>query len=138
MIAYQTKSVPLPGTQFAEVKQKAFGLYKTVRKRSKRRTYVRSVYFKKSKIFLDLFWQHLHEKLNHRDKTRRLKYLPCAIELIEHSRVQPSSKENPNKKSEILHRFGGITKNKEMFVVQIKEDKQTGEKFLISVFPINP
>lgn len=42
------------------------------------------------------------------------------------SRFEPKSKENPNRRSEIIHRFGGITKDKELLYVQIKEDKRTG------------
>ncbi len=66
---------------------------------------------------------------------RRMQYLPCAIELIQNSHFNPTSKENPNRKSEILHRFHGQTAIKEVFIVQIKEDMKSGEKFLISVFP---
>lgn len=66
---------------------------------------------------------------------RRLKYFSAALELIQHSRFEPKSKENPNKPGEILHRFAGSTKGKELFFVQIKEDKQTGQKYFISVFP---
>ena len=65
-----------------------------------------------------------------------MKYFPCAIELIQKSRVEPSSKENPNKRSEILHRFAGATKDSEIFFVQIKEYKKTDQKWLMSVFPM--
>lgn len=133
--AHTTKSKKLPGTNFSEVYKKAFSLYAQIKKRSKRRPYIRSKYFKKDKIFLGLFWQHLHEKLNHRDKTRRVKYFPCAIELLQNTKFDPASKENPNEKTEILHRFTGITSEKEIFFVQVKEDKKTAQKYLVSVFP---
>lgn len=136
MKSYQTKAKKFTGSDFREVHKKAFGLYKQIKKKSKRRPYIRSVYFKKDKIFLELFWQHLFDKPNWRDRMRRLKYFPCAIELIRHSHFEPESKENPNRRTEILHRFGGVTKEKDMFFVQIKEDKRTGQKFLISVFPL--
>ncbi len=135
MKSYQTKSSKLSGSDFYEVNQKASVLYKSIKKRTKRRAYIRSAYFKKDKIFIDLFWQHLFDKVNWRDRVRRLKYFPCAIELIRYSNFEPESKENPNKKMEILHRFGGITKEKDMFFVQVKENKRTGQKFLISIFP---
>jgi hypothetical protein len=135
MKAYRTKAVKLTGTNFHEVNQKASGLYKQIQKKTKRRPYVRSAYFKKSKIFLKLFWNHLFEKKNWRDRARRLKYFPCAIELIRHSKYEPISKENPNKSTEILHRFAGITKDNDIFYVQIKESKKSGEKWLMSVFP---
>ena len=135
MKVYKTKSVKLSGTDFHEVYQKAFGSYQQIKKKTKRRPYVRSAYFNKSKIFLELFWRHLFEKKNWRDRSRRSKYFPCAIELIKNSRIDPVSKENPNRPSEILHRFTGITKDNDSFYVQIKEDKRRGEKWFMSVFP---
>lgn len=69
------------------------------------------------------------------DRLRRLKYFAAALDLIKNSPYDPTSKENPNKKGEILHRFAGITKEKDLFFVQIKEVKQTGQKYFISVFP---
>jgi len=128
MKIYQTKCTELTGTNFSEVSQKAFGFYNQIRRKTKKRPYVRSAYFKKDKIFLPLFWNHLREKLNYKDKTRRVKYFPCAIELIKNSRFDPESKENVDRRSEILHRFAGKTKGGQLFFVQIKEDKRTGEK----------
>lgn len=136
MEIYQTKERKISGTDFGEVYKKALKFYEIIRKRSKRRPYARSKYFKKSKIFLGLFWHHVFEKSNYGDQIRRMRYLPCAIELIQNSSCDPISKENPNKKSEILHRFYGCTSAKETFAVQIKENKKSGEKILISVFPI--
>ena len=94
-----------------------------------------TVYFKKDKIFLSIFLQHLYEKEKWQERIRRLRFFKVAIELIENSRFEPNSKENPNKRSEILHRFTGITKDDEIFYVQIKEDKSSGNKYLISFFP---
>lgn len=135
MKIYQSTKKKLPGTQYAEIYKEAFGFYKQIKAKTKRRPYVRAAYFKKDKVFLELFWQHLYEKLNFRDKSRRVKYFSCAVDLIKNSKYEPSSKENPNKKSEILHRFAGMTKDKDLFFVQIKEDKKNGEKWLMSVFP---
>jgi len=137
MQAYRTQVKKLTGTDFHEVRKKAFGQYLQIKKRTKRKTYIRSAYFKKDKIFLDLFWSHLFEKKHFADLMRRMKFYPCAIELIQKSNFEPISKENPNKSSEILHRFGGITPDREMFFVQIKEDKKSNKKWLISVFPID-
>lgn len=83
---------------------------------------------------MELFWQHLHVK-NWHDRIRRLKFYPAALELIRYSRVEPTSKENPNRPSEILHRFMGKTANGQLFYVQVKENKNTDRKDLISVFP---
>jgi len=135
MKAYQTKTAKLIGTDFHEVHQKVIAFFKPIKSRTKRKPYVRSAYFKKDKVFLDLFWAHLFEKQNWRDRTRRLKFFPAAIELIRYSKAAPTSKENPNRNSEILHRFAGITCEHDLFYVQIKENKKTGAKWLISVFP---
>ena len=136
MKKYRTKSKRLSGTRYAEVYDKAYGTYIKIKKRTKRRPYIRSSYFKNQKVFLTIFWQHLNEK-NWRDRTKRLRYLPAAIETIRHSRFDPISKNNPNKQVEIFHRFLGTTSDNYSFVVQIKENKRTGQKWLLSVFPKN-
>ena len=133
--AYPTGVKKLPGTNYSEVYKKAFSLYQEIKRKSKRRPYVRSAYFKKTKIFLGIFWQHLHEKRIWRDKIRRIKYFPAAIDLIQNSKFSPITKEDSNKPSEILHRFTGITKDNRLFYVQIKENKKSAQKYLISVFP---
>jgi len=135
MRAYKAKAKRLSGTDFHDVNEKAYGLYCQIKKKSKRRPYVRSAYFKKDKIFLELFWSHLFEKQNWRDRIRRSRYFPAAIELIQRTSFEPVSKENPNRSSEILHRFSGITADSHLFFVQIKEEKRSGQKFFMSVFP---
>ncbi len=135
MKVYKTKISKLSGSDYKEVNKKAFGIYTEIKKKTKRRPYVRSAYFNKSKIFIELFWLRIWQNLNFRDKIRRIKYFPCAIELIQKSKFDPASKQNPNKPTEILHRFAGATKENDLFYVQIKEDKKTGEKWLMSVFP---
>ena len=79
----------------------------------------------------------MFEKKNFTDLMRRMKFYPCALELIKNSSFQPISKENPNKSSEILHRFAGKTPENELFFVQIKEQKNSNKKWLISVFPVS-
>lgn len=135
MKIYKTRAKKLAGTEFKEVHKRAFGFYQEIRRKSKRRPYIRSTYFKKDKIFLGLFWQHLYEKRHYVDQVRRMRFFVCGIELIRFTLYDPESKENPNKKSEILHRFARMANGNELFFVQIKEDKRTGEKFLISIFP---
>lgn len=135
MKVYKTKSKKLPGSSYSEIRKRAFGLYQKIKQRSKRKPYIRSVYFKKDKIFLDLFWSHTFEK-NFWDQMRRMKFFDCGIELIRKSTIEPTSKENPNKPNEILHRFAGTSVDDELFFVQIKEIKSTNKKFLISIFPI--
>lgn len=69
------------------------------------------------------------------DRVRRLKFYECALDLIKNSIYNPETKENFKKKDELLHRFFGILEDKEKFVVQIKENKRTKRKDLISIYP---
>lgn len=133
MKVFQTKAKRASGTNYGEVYGKAKKAYQTIADKTKRRPYIRSPYFKKDKIFLDYFWEHLHQK-NWKDRIRRLKLYACALELIKNSRDEPITKQNPNKPSETLHRFAGITKDKELFFVQIREDKKRKQKDFMSVF----
>lgn len=132
---YKTRADKLPGTHWHQVMKKAFGLYKEIKSKSKRRPYLRSAHFDKEKIFLGIFWQNLHEKTNLNDKTRRLKYFPCAVELIQNSRIKPTTKPSKEETSVLLHRFAGITPDGDRFFVQIKEYTKNNQKWLISMFP---
>lgn len=67
---------------------------------------------------------------------RRLKYYPCALDLLKNSKIDPVAQQNRNNKLQLLHRFMGITSDKELFVVQVSENKQTGQKNFLSVFPL--
>lgn len=134
MNTFKTKSKPLSGTSYAEVHARSISLYKQIASRTKRRPYIRSAYFNKEKIFLDYFWDHIRTK-NVKDRIRRLRQYPCALELLQKSMIEPVSKQNPNKSSEVLHRFSGINACNELFFVQVKENKKNGQKHFISVFP---
>lgn len=134
--AYRTKAKKLTGSNYSEIQRRAFTLYAQIAKRSKRRPYIRSAYFHKSKVFLGLFWHHLKDKFSNKERLRRLKFYACALELIKSSKFDPVSKENVDKRSEVLHRFTGITAEDEVFFVQIKENKMNDQKYLISVFPL--
>lgn len=134
MNVYKTKKQKIAGTNFKEVNKTAEIIFKQIKKRTKRTPYVRSKYFKNEKVFLNLFWSHLFEK-HEKDRTRRLKFYDCALDLIRNSTYNPETRENFQKKDELLHRFHGVTKNKEEFVVQIKENKRTKRKDLISIYP---
>lgn len=133
MKAFTVKTSKIGATRYADIIKKARLIYHKIEKRTKRRPYIRSAYFKKEKIFFDYFWAHLNQKLPS-DRRRRLRYFPCAVELIENSRFEPFTELNRFKKSERLHRFTGLTKDDELFYVQIKEDLKTKQKFLMSVF----
>lgn len=137
MSLYRTNAKKLSGSSFSEVRKKAFRIYLKIKKKSKRKPYLRSVFFGKQKIFLDLFWGHLFEKKNFIDLMRRVRLYPCALELIQKNRFPPVSKVNVDRKTEILHRFSGTTSDGELFFVQIKEDMKTGKRWFISVFPLD-
>ena len=134
-VPYLTKINKLSGSNYVEVKKEAEIVFKQIKSKTKRRPYIRSAYFNKQKVFFDFFWQHLLEK-SLKQRARRLKFFSCAIDLIKNSRIVPTSKENVDNRNEILHRFVGQTKNKEIFFVQIKENKKSGMKYLMSCFPL--
>ena len=134
MITFKAKSLQLSGTGYKEVYKAAIEIYSGIEKRTKRRPYLRSAYFHKQKIFFDYFWPHLLQK-SFSERVRRLKLFPAAIELIRESRNHPLTAQNPSKETEVLHRFAGNAKDKKLFYVQIKENKRTGRKQLMSIFP---
>ncbi len=136
MQAYQVKTNKLSGTSYAEIERAARSIYKRIAAQTKRNPYIRSVYFQKEKIFLKLFWEHLNQK-RRSDRKRRLKFYACALELLRSTTCEPQSKPNVDVSGEILHRFMGITKEGEIFYVQVKQGKRKGDKHFISVFPPN-
>ena len=135
MIPYQTNKNKLPGTRYGEVRKQALSIFGQIKKRTKRQPYIRSAYFKKEKILLNFFWPHLFQKSPGK-RFKRLQYFPCAVDLIRNSRIIPTSKENVDNRNEILHRFIGQTKQKEIFFVQIKEEKKSSKKYFMSCFPL--
>ena len=136
MYIYHSRLKKLSGSSYRDVSVNVVTYYNQLKKRTKRRPYVRSSYFNKDKIFLDRFWSHLWDK-NWRDRLRRLKFFSCGVDLILHSKFEPTTKENKNTTNELLHRFCGITSDGELFFVQIRENKRTGQKTLMSIFPEN-
>ncbi|KKP79665.1 MAG: hypothetical protein A2271_03170 [Candidatus Moranbacteria bacterium RIFOXYA12_FULL_35_19] len=134
MIPYQTKSKKISGTSYGEVMHGAMAVFDEIKKKTKRRPYIRSAYFKKEKIFLDYFREHLFQK-SVKDRMQRLKYFKATCELIKYSKTGPIEKTELFEKKEILYRFAGLTMEKELFYVQIKEDKKRKRKYLMSCFP---
>lgn len=134
MKIYKTTKKKLAGTNFKEINKQAKIIFDKVKKQTKRTPHIRSKYFRKEKIFITLFWTHLYKK-SERDRIRRLKFFDCAIDLIRNSNFDPETRENFQKKDELLHRFYGETDSEEKFVVQIKEKKRTKRKDLISIYP---
>lgn len=132
---YVARAILLAGSHYVDVYHQAKTLFKVIEKRTKRKPYIRSAYFGKQKIFFDYFWIHLSQK-NISTRKGRLKFFAAAIELVEKSRQVPTSKVNPEKRSEILHRFLGRLRSGEIFAVQVKENVRTHSKQLMSVFSL--
>ena len=133
LITYQTRLLKLSGTNLKELEKRAKDVFKEIKIRTKRKPYIRSAYFSKQKVFFDYFWQHLNQK-RRRERRVRLQLVAVAIEVIKNSRNAPPSNDNPANRNEILHRFAGLTKDKRLFYVQIKEDKRRGHKYFMSAF----
>lgn len=131
---YEARVRAISSNQPAVVYKEARSLYQKIQKKTKRRPYIRSAYFKKEKVFLESYWHHLYQK-NWRDRVRRMKLFPCGVDLIENSHQAPQSKMNPRDSGEMLHRFSGRTPEEILFDVQIKEEIKTGNKWLMSTFP---
>ena len=124
------------GSAYAEVVAEARREYHKIQKITPRRApYVRAAYFKKDKVFINSFWEHLNQKPV-RDRRRRLKLYLCAIDLIRNSTDAPSTSLNPNNTNELLYRFEGKTADGIIFQVQLKENKKKKRKNFISVFPV--
>ena len=125
---------PFSCNRYKDMMQQARKLFRTLQRRTKRRPYVRSAYFRKDKVFFEYFWVHLNQK-SLPDRARRLKYLPCAIELIRTSMQSPTTFVNRDEPNAIHHQFKGVTSEKLRFFVIVKQDRASGKKHLLSIFP---
>lgn len=133
MKVYKSSAELLTGEGYIDLERKARKIHNQIAHHTKRSPYVRSAYFKKSKIFIKPFWEHLNQKSQH-DRRRRLRYYAAAIDLLRHSTHEPLTKPNPNGDGQMVHRFAGHTKGGDLFFVQVKEDKRTDGKYFMSVF----
>jgi hypothetical protein len=131
---YQSKYSKLSGTSYSEVLKKARLIFRDIEKQSKRSAYVRSKYFNKQKVFLSYFWSHLEQK-DRKEKTRRLKYYQCAIDLLRNTMQAPQIVDNSNLNGILLYRFADKTNNGDVFFVQVKQNKKNRRLFM-SVFPM--
>jgi hypothetical protein len=134
MKIYRSKQLKLPGRSYSDVERLARSMHNTIARGTKRTPYIKSIYFNKEKVFIDVFWSHLNQK-SRSDRKRRLKLYAAAIDLIQNSPFAPIEKSNPNGKNETVYRFAGSTANDELFYVQIKQDSKTKRKYFMSVFP---
>lgn len=134
MVPYQVRTSTIKGkSRFSDIGKEAMFIFRQIEKRTKRQPYLRSAYFNKEKIFFTFFFKHLNQKPVYA-RPARLKLLPCAIELIEESHNKPIERLNPNRKTEKFYRFAGLTPQKHLFYVQIKENLKTKKKYFMSCF----
>lgn len=127
---YKAKACKITSTRYRDIERSARKIYGNIARRSKRNPYIRSRYFKGEKIFLKLFWEHLHQK-NQNERRRRLRFYACAIELLKVSTCEP---EIVHSLGETLYRFAGMAPTDEVFYVQVKKDRKSNRYFM-SVFP---
>ena len=131
---YLCHSHPLMGHKYADIMPQIRQIFRALQRKTKRRPYVRSAFFRKDKIFFDYFWIHINQKLKH-DRTRRLRYFVCALELLNMSKIPPKTFVNAEVPGVIYHEFIGLARDKTRFSVIVKQDRSSGNKYLLSLFP---
>ena len=131
MKIYQSKYSQIAGTDYSEVTKNARKEYIKVQKLTKRQPYVRSKYFSKDKVFINIFWNYLAQKRKG-EQIVRAKLLSAAFDLMRNNTIEPESLFDSGR---ALHRFYGKTADGGEFVVQVKHDLKTSRKDFMSVFP---
>lgn len=134
MAIYKSKFGLLSGTDYDEVLRNARREYKIVQARTKRQPYIRAKYFGKEKVFINIFFNHLVQKRKG-EQIKRAKLFLCAIDLLRNTTNDPKTIFSYQNLNEMLHRFEGMTKDGQHFFVQVKQNKRTGRKDFMSVFP---
>ncbi|MDR1300331.1 MAG: hypothetical protein LBK50_01340 [Candidatus Nomurabacteria bacterium] len=129
---FKIKTRPISGSNLKEVSKKMLREFHDIEQRTKRRPSVRCKAFENSKIFIGEYISHQNQK-KRADRLRRLKFFPCAIDLIENTTEKPTEK--VLKSGEVLYRLYGIAGNGQKFIVQISKNQNTGNKRLMSSFP---
>jgi hypothetical protein len=137
MKVYKSRYGLLPGSKYEEVVHSARREFIVIRKLTKRQPYVKSKYFKTSKIFVTIFWDHLDQK-HRNERTKRLKFYKAAIDLLRNTTNTPEVIPRRTDPNILLYRFYGVTKEGVHFCVQIKEDMTSGRKDFMSVFDKKP
>ncbi len=124
----------MSGTSYEEALYVVRREYRVIQKRTPRRQpYIRSKYFSNDKVFINNFLNHLVQKRKG-EQIKRAKLFACALDLLRHTTLAPTtiiSQRNPN---ELLHRFTGQTKDSQKFYVQVKQNAKNGRKDFMSVF----
>ncbi|HBA36605.1 TPA: hypothetical protein DCZ15_01890 [Candidatus Falkowbacteria bacterium] len=134
MDIFYSKYKSLPGTSYREIKHCVDVSFTKIKRRTRRRPYLRSAYFHGEKIFFEYFWAHLRQK-NYKDQIRRLKFFRASLELLQYSCHIAETSINRHNTTDKLYRFQGKTADSRLFIVQVKENKKTGQKFFMSCFP---
>lgn len=136
MEIYQSKYKREVNSSHAQVMKVARYEYHKIQKRTPRRQpYIRSVYFRKDKVFINQFWEHLKQK-RFGDQMRRTRFFLCAIDLMRNTKYAPETIFKADDRDIMLHRFYGRSHDGFEFCVQVRESKRTGRKDFMSVFPV--
>ena len=132
---YQSKYPLLPGSSLDEVLPLARSSYKRICAKTRRIPYINTKCksFKTAKVFLDVFWTHIFQK-SPKERTARLKLYQCALDTLRNSRIEPESQPSFDQRVR-LYRLYGVSREGKKFCIQIKEERKTGRKYFMSVFP---
>lgn len=134
MNVYKSKYALISGTDYSEVTKSARKEYVKVQKLTKRQPYVRSVYFNKDKVFINIFWNHLAQKRKG-EQIIRAKLFLAAFDLLRNTTFDSDTIFSKDNLNIMLHRFAGETQDGVKFFVQVKQDKRSGRKDFMSAFP---
>lgn len=136
MATYKSRYELLPGSSYEELIKQARQVYHGLQKSTPRRVpYIRSKYFNKEKVFINVFWEHLNQK-SRKERVARLKYYKCALDLLSHGGNSPNTIIPNTEKQAVLYRFYGFTKSSQCFCVQVKENSRNKRKDFLSVYPV--
>lgn len=136
MKIFQSRFNTLRAPNYNELERAARKLHNQIVAKTKRNPYIRSKYFANQKIFVNLFWNHLNDKIRV-ERKRRLQFYNCAIDLLRNTLCDPVIVKNPNRSTEIFYRFYGESRDEKLFCVQVKQEIRRDNKFFMSVFPVN-
>lgn len=134
MKIYKSKAGLISGTSYYEVLRQVRKEQAKIENLTKRQPYVRSTYFSKDKVFIAAYLTHVMQK-GRKSRTSSLKLYNAAIDLLRKSRCEPETLLKADLPRVILYRFYGTTKDKIEYCVQVKQDKRSGRKDFMSVFP---
>ncbi|MDR2672188.1 MAG: hypothetical protein LBC35_02620 [Coriobacteriales bacterium] len=126
---FKSRHTNLSGSNDRELYHKARAIQQAMTAGSRRRPYVRSKFFNRQKVFLDIFWTHLFAK-NPGERRRRIALFACVVDLVQNTTYQPEIYVRGNER---FYRFFGVSKNGVRFAVQIKQDRKKA-LYLLSVF----